>query len=393
MGKYIIISLLLLFLIFPIQASEKSEIWMKIYQRSNNLVSKIKVMRNFEETANRDFIPLITDILSEISDKQEPKNFIEKNRHEELTLLAIKIAYKIKARQATDHLYKILNQSKNPLIIAYSLMAIGAGGDKKYNEVFYEMLVNKNARLMHGDKPEEYVVYGLLDAIGNLKHEKSFIPVFYTRYLGYSKRIQKKAGLTLDRIQVDPAEKCLQIIIEAIDIYYKERAYEYVMNADLDNEKKIQVARATLDYAVKSKFTTDVVLLNKMKNMRNLATQHLGELKAGDEAIVDLLADKFKMDRDLESQLIVISALEKINSKKSAGLLVSYLNDYNKRAEAGMGQGKGIEGNRILRAIILAIGNIGSVVAYEELMVTSSLTDIYSYEIIKMANDSLKKLK
>ena len=393
MGKYIIISLLLLFLIFPIQASEKSEIWMKIYQRSNNLVSKIKVMRNFEETANRDFIPLITDILSEISDKQEPKNFIEKNRHEELTLLAIKIAYKIKARQATDHLYKILNQSKNPLIIAYSLMAIGAGGDKKYNEVFYEMLVNKNARLMHGDKPEEYVVYGLLDAIGNLKHEKSFIPVFYTRYLGYSKRIQKKAGLTLDRIQVDPAEKCLQIIIEAIDIYYKERAYEYVMNADLDNEKKIQVARATLDYAVKSKFTTDVVLLNKMKNMRNLATQHLGELKAGDEAIVDLLADKFKMDRDLESQLIVISALEKINSKKSAGLLVSYLNDYNKRAEAGMGQGKGIEGNRILRAIILAIANIGSVVAYEELMVTSSLTDIYSYEIIKMANDSLKKLK
>ncbi len=343
-----------------------------LYKNSTTIKEKNEVTKRLLGSASSDAEPLLMEILNDqsvtnIVNRQDQTQFNEwvHNTMEVLDKAGIKSGA-VQMRKifdmVTDYTYK-----------GEILLAIGNTGDKNLLPWLNSLLdkVNNNNRNGKKDYPESYI-YNLIEAIGMFNDPSSFQYLFYAANPAYGVKTRKLAQDKLAGLTNDPAPYCAEYIKTENDQLLILNALYYAINSGSPAENKILACKAALYSTMFTEAPPDQK--STQNEIRDEAASYLGEYKASDKDIIDLIAKKWDFDKNINSRLVTIQALEKIGTEDSAKILADKLDYYIDKTGDGARLGMTEqEGNRLVIALIRALGNIPNSIGIEELnrLVTS----------------------
>jgi hypothetical protein len=370
--------------------------WKVIYGQAITLKDKGLKVADMAEAATPEFEPLVISILQEQLDYVVLNKPQDKKEFDVWVYNTVQIAAKLKLTNTATYLQKLYEKTQNPRLRGECALAIGKTDAKNLIPWMNQELVILNELHRTGQlKGKEENAEGVIRALGLLKDPSSFGVLFYSSRPHYPEKIRKLALESLKTVADKPSllvsdyiknEKNIALILDALK-YSNESA-----SPDADKITAAKTALGTaLDYLAN---TSDKEWENFRRDTKNLAVQSLGNLKAQDPEVITLIERKWDQDmKDTQNNLISIEALEKIATENAALLLVKKVTWLNKMTNEGGGTGiTKDEGEKIMLALIKALGTIGNRVAEDEL-VKLTTSNQYGRTITEEAKKSLNKLK
>jgi hypothetical protein len=360
-----------------------------LYKKSNNIEDKLAISKKLLENPSKDMENLVVGILNDQAVYSVPNNK-DQALYNEWVYITVLLVMNADIKNGAIQLKKIFDKVTDFAYKSEILLVIGKIGNKDLlpwlNNLLY--IANNSNREGRKDFPDGYI-YNLVDSIGYFNDTSSFKYLFYVANPGYATKIRKRAQEILSKMTNDPAPLCAEYMKDESNQTMILNALYYAINSNSPNENKILACKTALSLSMTtSSSDTQQSIQNEI---RNEAAVNLGNYKAGGKDVVDLLVKKWSFDRDINSRLTTIQALQNINSEDSCRALVDFLNFFidktNRGAKLGFTEQ---EGNKLFVALIRAIGSISNAIGVEELTFLS-LSPNYGDIIKREANSALKK--
>ncbi len=390
MGRMIKRSLFILLIIFVFSGlafgDEVTEVWSRLYEKAISYQQKYDIMLNIVELQNRDIIPTLVKALGELT---EIVNVNKKDAEivKKLKILTIRKLGDLKAAQASDLIFDVVRNTKDPFVKSEALIALGKIGAKKYTEHIAVML--KNLTLYRGAEDiqgQDAIAYGCIYALERFRDPRGYLPVFLAANGGYSRYVKDAAKKALVNMVDDPSDILEGIVKYESSIKLKIAALKAEDNSKAPAENKIRVATGALDVGLTLE-PQNVTEATYLRDLRIYAMRMILKYKIKDDNAVPLLERVLYESRDLSEKIYAIRSLSSINTDKSVMALVRYLSYHNDRMESGISP----KDNRLLIELIRGLGATGNPKAYEELL--RAKYDNYPSVIVREAEKALKKIK
>lgn len=374
--KLLVLSLLLLAVIGSqfAAANEVSAIWTRLYERARTLDQKQKIMLNIVEQHSRDMIPVLTEALDEeLRTFRNTANVTEESQKNELMKMVVKELGRLKARDAAPVVWETVETVEEPLLKGEAIITLGSMGARQYADEMALMLrnINLNYDEIENQRKNEIIAYSLVMALGRLKSEAGYAPVFFASQGWYSGQSQVKqlAERVLQQMVDDPTEQLLTILLENSEYELKLAALLAAEKSTAPETGKARVAAAALDEGLKyspknknEKRQLETLRLNALRMLRKYP-QPENETLIGNMA---QMLRHYRVDREFaeDEMITLLEAMGTYTGEEVARPLADLMAYYNERREF-----TSPDSYRIVRALIQAIGDVGHVAGLEELTI------------------------
>ncbi len=390
------IVLLAVILAIPVSANEVSAVWTRLYNKATSLSQKYNIMTNIVEQHSRDMIPVLEEALQEqVANFRNTGNTTSRMENVKFTKMVVKELGRLKDRNSADLLWEVVANAQDPFLKGEAIIALGRVGAKKYVNKLDLMLRNLNLNFgsIQDQRKNEIVAYALVMALARLKQPESYTPLFFAAHGWYSRQsgVKEKAAKALLTIVKDPTEQLKKIIINTKAYDLKLAALRAGEKSKASADNKAVLAVAALDQGL-SHSPQNVTEKTQLKSLRIEALRVLEGGSAKPEAAVPLMKSiiiGYQTERlfDEDEILQVLGTLGTYKSDSSAQVMTEFLSYLTDRKESG-----GTVSYRISKALVIAMGNNGNRLCFEELT-RAQYSDAWENSIKREAKKSLAKLR
>jgi len=365
--KVFIITLLFFFNINSIYlySDEVVELWASLYRNAETTRQKYEIMLSITEQNNREMIPTLMEALDELLKIRGIKDKKESEVHNQLISLVVQELGELKAVDAKHLLYRVVEQSEDPLLRADALIALGKTGAKEYSPHIAKLLENTTLYREGDIIAEEAVAYGCIYALERFRDPVGYFSVFLASVSGFSKRITDAAKQALKKIVDDPSQILAQIIRNepSLKINYEALKAEINSSAPLMNKAMVSAEALKKGLILSSSNVEEETWL---RELRITALQVFINLDSPYEPSIPLIEELLYKVKDQTEKFLALEALGSMGGDECAQVLARFLAFQNQRQQAGVT----MEDNLMVISTIRALGATKSPVGREELMKT-----------------------
>lgn len=392
MGRIRVISLLLILVTFQTFGGDRSEVWSRMYKRSVSPELKFSVMLNIVELNDRGMIPLLEEILSEdiIANLNNKRSVNQERDFIELTKLVVKELGELKSKGSATLVYNIVKETKDPLLKADGIVALGNMRATNYLNNIAFILKSLNMRPVEGVSSdienEARVAYGCITALDRFKDIEGYSPVFFASVGWYNQRVRYFADKVLKTIVENPTEALIPIIADGAFLE-KEKAIKEIAACRAPAKDKAAASRE----AMKQGFDNVPESIQEtmiLTTIRKDAIKILYSNKSDNVEDVYYLSQSVKNGVDLEEKIFAVKTLGVNGTDEAIGALSAILGAYNEKKMNGLDISYTDED--VIRELITTLGDSGNDLA------SSVLTEVqftgYPNGIVRVAKAALEKL-
>jgi hypothetical protein len=378
-------------------ADEVAAVWTRLYDRARNLDQKYQIMMNIVEQDSRDMVPVLTRALEEqVSNFENPRSTTEKQKQIRLTKMVVKELGNLKARDAADLTWQVVQNTDDAILKGESVLALGKMGARKYGEQMALMLRNINyaGGEVNKQRENEILAYSLVKAFERLKHQAGLEHVFFASEGWYSSRsgVKEAAKKALQAMTDDPTDMLIEVVETNDDFKWKLAALEAERRSDAAPERKAEVAAAALEEGIRLSYE-NLVQKRQLKQLRLTALRMLTELPKPEET--GLVPNMRKMLLDYQREraydedeiLQLLQTMASFESDEMAEIVSDFLAYLNERREFGP-----VSSLRIAKQTIQTLGTIGSAKGIEELTVVK-ISEYWEGSVQREAEAALQKIQ
>lgn len=390
-NKFILV-LLLLSMTFQGFASDRSEVWSRMYKRSVLPELKYSVMLNIVELNDRGMIPLLEEILTEdiIANLDNKRSVNEERAFIELTKLVVKELGELKSKSSAALVYNIAIETDDALLKADAIISLGNMRAEAYLNDIAFILRNINMRPVEGQTVElenqAKISYASIAALDRFRNIEGYSPVFFASVGWYDQRVRAFADKVLKTIVVNPTEALIPIIVDG-SFKEKEKAVLELAACSAPADDKATAAREAMRQGfdnIAETIQDGMVLTSIRKN----AIKVMYAAKSSNIDDVYYLSQSVRSGSDLEEKIYAIRTLGLNGSDEAIDALSTILSDFNERSISGLDISYTDED--IIKELIQTLGKSGNNIA------SGVLTEVqfsgHSNGIIREAKASLKLL-
>ncbi len=393
--KIIALVLVFLFIAAALPANEVSAVWIRLFRRATTLSQKSNIMVNIVEQHDRDMIPVLMEALeAQVGEFENSGDVTARLKTTEYTKMVVKELGRLKATEAAPFIWQIVDAVDDPFLKGEAIIALGKVGARQYIAELNLMLRNLNFNFgnIQDQRGNEIVAFSLVRALSRLKQPVSYSPLFFASTGWYSSRsgVREKAGEAMINILDDPTEQLLKIIEEskAYDIKLAALSAGEKSGASDDNKAALAVLALRDGLQSSAKNPTEKALL---KSLRVKALNILEILSVKPEEAVkymDRMLVLYRTDRlyDIDEMVDLFETLGTFSSDESVKAQVAFLAYLTDRKESGR-----VIDLRISKSSIIAIGNTGNPLGFEELT-NVQYSDSWESSVKREAKNALSKL-
>lgn len=378
-------------------ANEVAAIWTRLYERARTLDQKQQIMMNIVEQHSRDMIPVLTDALNEeVRTFRNTANVTEESQKNALMKMIVKELGRLKAREAAPIVWETVETVEEPLLKGEAIIALGSMGGRQYADEMAMMLrnINFNYDEIENQRKNEIIAYSLVMALGRLKTEVGYAPVFFAAQGWYSGRSQVKelAEKVLQQMVDDPTDQLLTILRENDEYELKLAALRAAEESTAPETGKAQVAAAALNEGLKYSPKNQA----ERRQLKTIRLNALRMLKKYPQPESDTLTDNmtqmlhlYRVDRAFEEDemITLLEAMGSYNGEEVARPLADLLAYYNERREF-----TAPDSYRIVRSLIQALGDIGHIAGLEELTIIT-ISEYWEGSIQREAQAAIDRIQ
>ncbi len=394
--KVLWIVFIALFLTVSLSANEVSAVWTRLYNRATSLSQKYNIMVNIVEQHNRDMIPVLEKALGEqVSNLRNIGDTTSRMENTRFTKLVVKELGRLKDHEAASLLWEVTDNVDDPFLKGEAIIALGRVGAREYVGKMNLMLRNLNMNFgnIQDQRNNEIVAYALVMALERLKSPDSYTPLFFAAHGWYSglSGVKEKAQNALLSIVDDPTEQLTGIITGTKEYDLKISALIAGEQSRASDKNKAALAVIALDQGLVHS-PQSVIEKTQLKSLRIEALKVLENGADKPESAVPLMNSilvGYQTERLFEEDEMIqlLETFGTYHSDASARSLVAFLSYLTDRKESG-----GSVSVRISKGLIIAMGNNGNKLCFEELT-RVQYSDAWENAIIREAKNALSKIK
>lgn len=393
---------LIVFLIglYAVSASEVAAVWTRLYERANSLSQRYHIMLNIVEQDNKDMIPVLTKALDElVSNFQNVTDTSLKQRQIDLTKMVVKELGYLKARDASNLVWDVVQTTDDTLLKGEAVLALGKMGARQYGEQMAKMLRNLNwaGGDVSNKRDNEILAYSLVKAFERLKHEAGLEPVFFASRGWYSNRsgVKEAAKKALQVMTDDPTDMLAEVIETNDDYKWKLAALEAERNSDAPDQRKGEVAALALEKGFRLS-PNNMIEKRQLRQLRLTSLKMLTGLpkpddpqliKNIDNMLTDYWRNKESSDYELDEILQLIYTMGTFENDEVARILVDFMENMNNARSSG----RMVE-LRVAKLTINSLGNIMGNEAISEGVRQMAISQLVNAGAIRQWEGSIQRL-
>jgi hypothetical protein len=333
--KKIFLLLIISLLLLPLTASDKSEVWSRMYKRSTTIEQKVSVMERMILLDDPSLELIITSALDELLNGEMLKYATGPRKYswESLVRMSITELAQYQAEDAAYLLMQIVNEHTG-IIKADAIMALGDMKAIEYAPNIAMMLRNLNFNSNPDKNSAEIEAYSAIYSLGRMKVVEGFEPVFYAHVGWYSRRTKNLAKDTLTEMLEDPSDQIYEILIDA-DYKNKLVALDVELNSNAGIQGKEKVIIEALKQGVEL-YSTDPVEKGDLYQLRikSLTAYFQAEIKNADS--LTYLERAYREAEKLEEKILVVQAVGINGSDEAISLMADWLNVFHEKMLSGL---------------------------------------------------------
>jgi hypothetical protein len=380
-----------------VSASEVAAVWTRLYGRARTLDQKYQIMLNIVEQDGRDMIPILIDALDEqVTSFENPRSSSEKQEQIRLIKMVVKELGNLKARDAADLVWQVLQSSDDVILRGEAILALGKMGTRAYGEEMALMLRNLNYAGGEVDtqRENEILAYSLVKAFERIKHEAGLEHVFFASDGWYSSRrgVKEAAKKALQAMTDDPSDMLKQVIMTNDNYKWKLAALEAEERSSAPDRRKAELAAEALEEGIRLDWK-NLVEKRQLKSLRVTALRMLaGYPKPESSTLISnmerMLID-YRRERSYEEDevLTLLETMATFKTDEMGEIVSEFLKYLNERREFGP-----VSSLRIASRTIQTLGEIGSIQGIEELTLVK-LSQYWERAIRVQADAALKTIQ
>jgi len=336
-SKIIIISSLLMIIsVISLSASDKSEVWKRMYNRAFTIDQQFAIMQNIVAMDDPALIELLDSALAEqINSLEIQMDRSEREKKDQLMRMMVNELSSLKAEESSGTIFTLYNAVDNHILKADCLVALGQIRAVEFVPQVSTILRNLSFNASDDSSVAEILAYAAIVSLERMRDVRGFEQVFYASQGWYSRRVKDKATSVLKVISDDPTEPILEIIGGESDYDVKLIALniENDSNAGRENKNKVAVLslKEGLRYSPNDKMEADQLARLRLAAVNALI---LNEYK-NDDVVSDLISSH-NATNDINEKIIIIQALGVNGSDKAVLWLSDELGEYNSRQLSGL---------------------------------------------------------
>ncbi len=382
--------LILLCTALPVFA-DPSEVWGRLYKKSESLEQKEMVLRNIVRINDRETEGILLEALEEMNRNQEKFKGSRALTQKwiSMTDMIVKALGEMKTMEAGDAVWFVVNHpAGSSLLKANALMALGSMRALEFAPKIAIMLRNLNFNTQTENKGNaEIEAYGCVMALEGMHDAVGFEPVFYAASGWYSRRTRELAKKALVLIARDPTDQVFSILKKA-DYKGKSLAVSVENASSASSENKCKVGILALDEGLRYK-PNNLTEKSDLTRLRKEAIQGLIANKNTDAGAVPLLKKVLERSDDSGEVLSAIYLLGQMASDEAVQVLAERLSFFNERQAAD------IQADRLqldyIRQMIKSMGMAGNPAGMGALAEVEFSN--YTPAIVRLAKKAMKEIK
>lgn len=368
-----------------VSASEVSEMWKRIYQRSTHLDQKLAVMQNLVEQDDPNLVPTLMEALSNlILESKNVRSATEKENWIQLCRLIINALGTYKATEAAPLLYQCFEATDNPVLKSEALTVLGKIRGTDFTEQITLLLRNLNLNPGENAIASEIIAYGCINALEKLKGNAAYKQVFFASQGWYSKRVKDRAFQAIQVMSDDPTDVLAEIIRES-EPQIKVQALNAGLASKAPVEKKVALAVQALEQGLYEQ-TIDVRSQAQYGALRSAAITALIDLRSNSLASIEPLRLSIERNYDINERLNAVLALGINGTDEATRVLSAFLDQQNQRQAAGTHE----PDNRFTIALIRALGMTKNPLARPVLQAVEFSN--YTPALIRISKEALQQI-
>ena len=382
----------IIFLIIPIislSASERSEVWKKMYNRAVTIEQQYILMQNIVAMNDPALSEMLDSALADqISSLENQMSRTDLEKKNQLMRMIVNELSSLKAEESAGTIFTLFNSVDDYYLKADCLIALGQIRAVELVPQISTILRNLNFNTTSDKQPAEIIAYGAIIALERMRETAGFEQVFYASLGWYSRRIRDKAAAVLEIISDDPTEPILNIIGGESDYESKELALNLENRSSAPPENKNKVAILGIKESLRY-LPNDKTEANQLEKLRLAAINILIANKYNGVDIVDDLTTVYNRAIDINEKLITLQALGNNGSDKSVLWLSNELAEFNSRQLDGIAvnQTELIYVKQLIGSLAVS-GNVNAKPVLLEVQFSN-----YTPAIIRLAKNAIKELE
>lgn len=396
--KIKILSLILIFILVTsvIPANEVSAVWTRLFRKAVSLSQKSNIMSNIVEQHSRDMIPVLMEALeAQVESLELAGDVTERLATSDYTKMIVKELGRLKANEASAHIWQIVQAVDDPFLKGEAIIALGKVGARQYTNELNLLLRNLNFNLgdIQNQRKDEIVAYSLIIALERLKQPSSYSPLFFASTGWYSSLsgVRSKAVESMLSILDDPTEQLMQVLMDTKAYDIKLAALDAGFKSKASDANKAALAISAIKEGLLASPMNPTEKI-QLKSLRVLALNILESVsEKPEEAILYMnrMLILYRTDRlfDIDEMVNLFQAFGTFSSDTSVKAQTEFLAYLTDRKESGR-----IIDLRISKSSIIAIGNTGNPLGFEQLT-NVQYSDSWENSVKREAKNALSKIK
>lgn len=388
-SRFVILAALILVLpSVALSASDRSEVWKRMYNRAVTIDQQKAIMQNIIAMDDPAMIEMLDGALAyQISTLENQMNRTERNNKNELMRMIVNALSSLRAEESAGTIFTLYNAADDHLLKADCLVALGQIRAVDLVPQITTVLRNLNFNTSSDTQVAEIIAYAAVVSLERMRDVRGFEQVFYASLGWYSRRVKDKAAAVLKVISEDPSDPILDIISGDSDYGSKIVALNVENESAAPPENKNKVAVLALSEGLRYS-SNDKMEASELSQLRTAAVKLLIINQYKEADVVTDLATNFTRATDINDKLYALQALGVNGTDEAVSWLSDQLNNYNSRQLSGLSanQAELIYIRQIINSLAVS-NNVNAKPALLEVQFSD-----YTPAIVRLAKDALKQL-
>ncbi|MBN1686587.1 MAG: HEAT repeat domain-containing protein, partial [Spirochaetales bacterium] len=248
--------------------------------------------------------------------------------------------------------------------------------------------LNLNIDLESEDKDAEVLALAAVLALERFRQPVGYTPLFFASIGWYSRvsSVREQAARVLDKLVDDPTGILHGLVRLETDYTVKFEALEAAGRSGAPAAAKAAVAAEAVRQGLVN-VAASAVETSTLGRLRQRGLELLIEYGPADVGVTEYLEEIISGRLDINEQLTAVAALEADGRSEAVAVLVRFLKKQNERQLSGLSPAD----YRVVKSVIITLGEIGDPAAFEEL--TMVKISNWPAALVRDAQEALDKLK
>lgn len=335
MRKAIITAVALAALPLALAANERVRVYAFILGQADTIAQKHAAASALAELGDESAAPRLADLLDElVAARSTIRRGSETEDYERLTRVAVKALGDWRYTNAAPSIYRVVEDSADPLSRAEALIALGSMRATEYAGRIALLLRNLTMTPPADRDGAEKVAYGAVLALERMRSPVGFSPLFSASEGWYSRRVKEQAERSLEVVLPDPSAEIKAMM--AVDLSPRIiKSLALAMRSQAPVESKREIASLALARGIAMSPGRDRPEQVSLAALRVEAMNTLVSLSDKSGANAAFLAEAYRIG-PTDERLVALRALGMNGSPEAAQALSSIILALNNDMSAGL---------------------------------------------------------